>query len=192
MDLLGLPDAVVGGISMGAAVALKVALSHPSRVRGLVLSRPARIDRPLPENTRVYTHVARYILHYGVEEGLEHFRRTEEYQEIERESPECARSLELQFSNPRAEECIARLERLPHDAPCHDRSELAVIRVPTLVLGNRRDPIHPWEFAEVFARTIPGAELRELTPKAVSVERHAADVQAALEDFLGRHFLQAS
>jgi len=60
------------------------------------------------------------------------------------------------------------------------------------VLGNHQDPIHPCEFAEVLARTIPGAEFRELTPKSVSLERHAADVRRALGDFLRRHFCTPS
>ena len=49
--------------------------------------------------------------------------------------------------------------------------------MPTLVLGNRQDPIHPWDIAETLAGLIPGAELREITPKSVSLEQHAADVQ---------------
>ncbi len=45
---------MVGGISLGAAVAVNVALRHPGRVLGLVLVRPAWIDRPLPENVALY------------------------------------------------------------------------------------------------------------------------------------------
>lgn len=188
MDHLGLPGAIVGGISMGAAVALNVGLRHPDRVLGLILSRPAWLDRPLPENTRVFPHIAQLILKHGARQGLERFRKTPDYLDMLRESPDCAQSLVLQFEGSRAEECVARLERIPHDAPSHDRAEWRWIRVPTLVLGNHQDPIHPWEFAEILARTIPGAEFRELTPKSASVERHAADVQRALGDFLRRHF----
>ena len=192
MDHLGLPAAIVGGISMGAAVALNVGLRHPDRVVGLILSRPAWLDRALPDNTRVFPHIARLILKHGAREGLEQFRQTPEYLDLLCESPDCARSLVLQFEQPRAEECVARLERIPHDTPSHDREEWLRIRVPTLVLGNRQDPIHPWEFAEVLARTIPRAEFRELTPKSVSLDRHAADVGRALGDFLRRHFCTPS
>jgi hypothetical protein len=55
-------------------------------------------------------------------------------------------------------------------------------------MGNQRDPIHPFEYAEVMARLIPGATIRELTPKSVSLEQHNADVQRHLMEFLGRHF----
>jgi pimeloyl-ACP methyl ester carboxylesterase len=58
--------------------------------------------------------------------------------------------------------------------------------VPTLVLGNQLDPIHPFEYAEALARAIPGAEFGEITSKSVSVPRHQAEVQQALERFLGK------
>jgi pimeloyl-ACP methyl ester carboxylesterase len=190
MDRLGLEGAVVGGISMGAAIALNVALRYPDRVLGLVLSRPAWLDRPLPENTRIFPHIARYLHRYGARDGLARFRRTPEFRALLRESPDCAQAVVHQFESPRAVECVARLERIPHDRPCRDRAEWRLIRVPSLVLGNRQDPIHPWEFAEVLARTIPRAELRELTPKSVSLDQHAADVQQALQQFLHRHFLR--
>jgi pimeloyl-ACP methyl ester carboxylesterase len=192
LDHLGIPRAVVGGISMGAALALNAALRYPSRVLGLVLSRPAWVDRPLPENARVFTHVAQHILRFGAAGGLEQFRGTAEYQLVLAESPDSAASLERQFTQPRAEECVARLERIPHDAPIHDREELAAIGVPTLVLGNRADPLHPWEFAEALARLIPGADLVEITPKSRSVEQHNADVQRAVDGFLARRFLQGT
>jgi pimeloyl-ACP methyl ester carboxylesterase len=189
LDRLDITRAVVGGISMGAAVALGVALRYPERLLGLVLSRPGWIDRPLPDNTRVFVHIARHILHHGARDGLVLFRGTPEYRAILDEAPECAASLEAQFTQPRAEECVTRLERIPFDSPCHDREELASIDVPTLVLGNRQDPIHPWDFARSLTGLIPDAALAELTPKSRSVERHAADVQRAIDEFLGRGFL---
>jgi pimeloyl-ACP methyl ester carboxylesterase len=38
LDLAGAPAAVVGGLSMGAGIALRFALAHPERTRGLVLA----------------------------------------------------------------------------------------------------------------------------------------------------------
>jgi pimeloyl-ACP methyl ester carboxylesterase len=189
LDLLGVSAAVVGGVSMGAAIALNFVLRYPDRVLGLVLSRPAWLDRPLPENLRIFPHIALYLLRHGPREGLERFRETPEYQDLVREAPDCAEMVVTNFEHPRAEECIARLERLPHDAPCHDRDEWRAIRVPTLVLANRQDPVHPWDMAETLAGVIPGAVLREITPKSVSLARHAADFQRIVEEFLARHFL---
>jgi pimeloyl-ACP methyl ester carboxylesterase len=184
LDHLRIERAVVGGISLGSAVSVNTALRYPERVSGLVLSRPAWIDRPLPENVRLYTMIAELLGSVGAHEGLERFRRTAEFQAMERLSPDCAKSIVGQFEQPRAEECAARLARLIVDTPCPDRAFYGSITVPTLVLGNHQDPIHPWDLAETLSGLIPGAELREITAKSVSLERHAADVKDAVDGFL--------
>jgi pimeloyl-ACP methyl ester carboxylesterase len=184
LDHLAIERAVIGGISLGSAVALNTALRYPDRVRGLVLSRPAWIDAPLPENVKLYSTIAALLQSVGAKEGLEQFQRTAEFQAMERESPDCAKSLVGQFEQPRAEECALRLAKLIVDAPCPARSMYATINMPTRVLGNHQDPIHPWDLAESLAGLIPGAELCEITPKSVSLEQHAADVQKAVDRFL--------
>ena len=77
--------------------------------------------------------------------GSSSFAGRREFLAMERESPDCAKSLIGQFEQPRAEECVARLARLVVDTPCPDRALYETIKVPTLVLGNRQDPIHPWD-----------------------------------------------
>ena len=57
-----------------------------------------------------------------------------------------------------------------------------------LIVGNRHDPIHPWVLAEELGELIAGAALREVTPKSVSLDRHAADVRSAIDEFLTRLF----
>jgi pimeloyl-ACP methyl ester carboxylesterase len=187
LDHLGIGQAVIGGISLGSAVAVSATLRYPNRVLGLVVSRPAWIGGPQLGNVRRYAMIAGLIRELGAKEGRKAFLNTPEYQAMDRESPDCARSLISQFEQPRAEECVERLERLSSDSPCN-RMEYARIQVPTVILGNRQDPIHPWKYAETLAQLIPDAELREITPKSVSVENHAADVQKALDEFLLQHF----
>jgi pimeloyl-ACP methyl ester carboxylesterase len=184
LEHLQIGAAVVGGISLGSAVAGRVALEFPDRVLALVLSRPAWIEGPVPENVRIYALIARMIREFGPAQGLERFKTTAEYQTMAQSSPDCAQSLLGQFREPRAVECVARLERLAADTPVRSRDEYCAIRKPTLVLANHHDPIHPWAYAETLARLIPGATFRELTPKSVSIEAHAADVQRALDEFL--------
>jgi pimeloyl-ACP methyl ester carboxylesterase len=179
-----LPSAVIGGISMGAGISLNFVLRFPGRVRGLVLSRPAWLDRPLPENMEVFPFIARLIRQHGARQGLELFKRSEPYLDIARHSPDSANSLLGQFEHPRAEETVAKLEHLPHDAPSYERGEWATVAVPTLVLATRQDPIHPFEYGVTLAQSIPGAVLKEVTAKSVSMERHTAEVQAAIEAFL--------
>jgi pimeloyl-ACP methyl ester carboxylesterase len=190
LDYFQIRAAVIGGISLGAALALNFALRFPQRVLGLILSRPAWLDGPMPRNVSIYGFIARLIRQHGAVHGLVLFRQSEEFQSYLRESPDAANSLVGQFQNPRAEETVVKLERIPMDTPVRDLAVLKSITVPTLILANRQDPIHPYEYGQVLATAIPGAEFRELTPKSVSQERHRADVQWLLGAFLRRHFLK--
>jgi pimeloyl-ACP methyl ester carboxylesterase len=189
MAHLGIEQAVVGGISMGAALALNFTLRFPQRVLGLVLSRPAWLDGPMGKNAEIYALVAGLIRRWGAQRGLDLFKQSELYSEIFNLSPDAAGSLCGQFERPRAEETVAILERLPQDAPNHDRRQWASISVPTLILASRQDPIHPFEYGGQIAQIIPNSEFHEITPKSISKERHVLDVQEALEPFLRHHFL---
>jgi len=184
LDHLSVERAIVGGISMGAALALHFTLRWPERVEALVLSRPAWLEKPCPWNVSMFTLVAGLIRRHGPEKGLVEFRRTPEYHDTLAQWPDVANSLSLQFQHPRAAESAEKLERIINDTPHPDRAAWSRIRVPALVLGNRLDPIHPFEYAEDLAHAIPGAVLREITSKSVSVPQHEADVQRCLDAFL--------
>ena len=186
MDHLKISRAVVGGISMGAGMALSFAVRFPERVRALVLSRPAWLEGPHPWNVRMFSLISRLLSEHGRVRGKELFQQSIEYRDTLQRWPEVAKSLAEQFDSPHAEETACKLETIIADTPCADRELWRSIRVPTLVLANHHDPIHPWEFGTELAREIPGAKLQEITAKAVSVDRHTRDVQAALDSFLER------
>jgi pimeloyl-ACP methyl ester carboxylesterase len=188
MDHLRIRQAILGGISMGAGVALNAALRFPERALGLVLSRPAGLDAPQPWNVRMFTLVSRLLREHGAQRGQGLFKETDEYRETLRQWPDAANSLALQFTGPRAAETAFKLEALSREAPCRDLRECARIQVPTLVLANHLDPVHPFEVAEELARCIPGAELKEITSKSVSVVQHGRDVQKHVQEFLKKHF----
>jgi pimeloyl-ACP methyl ester carboxylesterase len=188
LDHVKIERAIIGGISMGAAIALRFALEYPTRVAGLVLSRPAWLDRSRADNLRVFATLAEFIRKFGAWEGAQRYQQTEAFQQVLKKSPDNATSLLAQFAHPRAEETVAKLERIPAYVPKHPRSDWKKISVPTLVLVNQQDEIHPFDFGEALAREIPRAQLVELTPKSVSKERHTADVQRALDDFLKNNF----
>ena len=194
MDHLGLQRAVVGGISMGAGVALNLASRYPKRVAGLVLSRPAWLDSPRPENLKAYSVIARLLTEHGARLGRELFEGTEEYAELERAAPGAGRSLaSSQFGRRRAREYAPVLESLAGDAPGRDLAQWRDdVRAPALVLASWLDPTHLHSYAEILARTLPSAQFAELTPKTEDEGRHAADSRAAIAGFLGRVFPPAA
>lgn len=190
LDQLGLERVVVGGISMGAGIALNLGLRYRHRIRGLVLCRPAWLDVPLPPNLRLYPVVGNLIAQFGPERGLVRFIGSTAYRDLARTHPANADSLVSQFQDRRAATDVARLERIVNDVPNRDRSDWTAIDVPTLVLGNRQDYIHPFEHAVSLADAIPDAELREVTPKAVDASAHIEDSRAVIDDFLVRRVVR--
>ena len=56
--------------------------------------------------------------------------------------------------------------------------------MPTLVLGHDQDHVHPLAYAQELARTIPGAQLATITPKAADKPRHVTEFRAAVDAFL--------
>jgi pimeloyl-ACP methyl ester carboxylesterase len=189
LSLAQIERAVVGGISMGAAVALNFALRRPQRVLGLVLARPAWLDGPMTRNAELFARVAQMIRAHGAERGAVLYEQTEDYRRMLAESPDCAMALLGQFLSPRAEDAVSRLERIPRDQPCRSLAELEAIRAPTLVLSCRQDPIHPYEYGEQIAARIPGAVFRQVTSKSASVPQYEEDVRREITQFLEERFL---
>ena len=191
LDHLSVTRAVVGGISMGAAVAIRFARRFPDRTAGLVLSRPAWLTGPTLRNVEIYDQVAQWLRDYGALKGLGCLMQSDLYAEILRESPDNAASLVKQIEAPEAEGRVVRLERIPRNAAAEGEEELGSIRVPTLILASRQDVVHPFEFGEALEQLIPGSVLRQITPKSVDGERHVGECGAAIAEFLREHFAPA-
>jgi pimeloyl-ACP methyl ester carboxylesterase len=195
LNHLGIARAVVGGISMGAGVALNAAVRYPERVAGLVLVRPAWLDRPMPRRTIALFDLLASLVRdldfsIGTDEGLawawQKLDRDSAFAAIARRFPDTAWSLRNQLTAQRAIDGVARLERLPRDQPVADLHQVAALHVPTLSLAHRHDPIHPFAYARRLAEAIPGFRLVEVTSRSVDRERHATEVQHSIAAFL-RH-----
>jgi pimeloyl-ACP methyl ester carboxylesterase len=190
LNHMGIARAVVGGISMGAGIALNAATRYPERIAGLVLARPAWLARPMPRRIiALFDLVASALreLDCSIDEGLHWSRKLEAnpaFSAIARSYPDTAWSLRRQFTAERAVDGVARLERLPRDRPCTDLRQLEVLDVPTLVVAHRHDPIHPFAYGRILADAIPGARLVEVTARSVNRRQHAAEMQHNLATFL--------
>jgi pimeloyl-ACP methyl ester carboxylesterase len=185
LEHVGVEKAVVGGTSMGAGVALNLAVRFPERVSSLVLVRPSWLDAPNPPHLAVYREIVRLLRQHDAALARELFEASEACARVRAVSSAAADSLLGQFSRPNAQNYLDVLERLPADfpVPAHAWRDL---KVPTLVLGTDRDPTHPLEIAQTLALEIPTASFQELTPRSLEPERHEADTRRALHAFLAR------
>ena len=192
LQRLGVSSAIIGGISMGAAVALKFALHFPGRTTGLVLSRVAWLDGPNPFNERMFGQVSHLINLVGPTEGLPLFQASQEYAEVLRDFPDTAASLCNHFRHPRAQEMAKNLSRITKDAPVGDLNALRQLSMPTLILANKHDPIHPFEYGVRFAEEIPSARFREIPSKSDDVQGHLRQTQSEIEKFIAEFFLKCA
>ncbi|MEZ4401205.1 MAG: alpha/beta hydrolase [Kofleriaceae bacterium] len=147
LDHLGLPQAVVGGTSLGANVALEVAVAAPDRVRALFLEMPvleaglagaAALFVPLALALRVSqrsvglaARLARAIprTHFLVDVLLDFVRR----------DPATSLAILDGLTFGRTAPPAEQRRRLPH---------------PALVVGHPKDPIHPFSDADRTAREL--------------------------------------
>ena len=152
LDHLGAANAVVGGTSLGANVALEAAVAAPARVRALVLEMPV-LENALPAaaaafvplglalraSQRTMGFVARLVRaiprsHFLVDVMLDFVRR-----------------------DPAAS--LAVLDGLIFGRVAPPIGERRALACPTLVIGHPSDPIHPFSDADRIGRELPHARL---------------------------------
>jgi pimeloyl-ACP methyl ester carboxylesterase len=171
VEALDLPTVVLGGHSMGGAVAQAFALAHADRLAGLVLIGTGARLRVLPEiiDTLERDHPAgvRLVADLAVGAGAPAGVKTSVHETTLAAPP---RSLIADFRACDAFDVIA---------------DLGTIAVPTLVVCGAEDRLTPPKYADFLRQRIPGARL-VVVPGAghyVQLER-PAETTAALRDFL--------
>jgi pimeloyl-ACP methyl ester carboxylesterase len=184
LDSLRIERAVVGGISMGAGIALAFALAHPDRVAGLILVRPAWLDRPFPPNLRWFPIAARLLQEFPTDEAARRFQQMPAFLELRAASQFAADSLLGQFQRPFARERAGILAEMPASVPVRSLSECQRLQMPVQVIVNPHDPVHPDALGEELATAIPRAALSRITSKTESEVLHRADLCKILNNFL--------
>ncbi len=169
---------------MGAAIALRLAVTKPHLVRALVLARPAWVTEAAPANMAPNAEVGRLLAVLPPDQAREVFAVGATARRLAAEAPDNLASLMAFFGRAPQAVTAALLQSISADGPGVSADELRRIGVPTLVIGTARDAIHPLEHAEALAALIPGAQLEIITSKADDRTRHGVEFRAALASFL--------
>ena len=181
-----LAPVVLGGISMGAAMALRIATRRPDLVRGLLLARPAWMAGSAPANMQPNALVGELLRRFPAPAARMQFEMSETARELSRAAPDNLASLRGFFSRDPAAITTELLCRISADGPGVTEEQIRAIQTPAMVIGTARDSVHPLDMAKELASWIPGAKMVEITPKAVSPDEYRADFRAAVARFLKR------
>lgn len=168
------------GISMGAALCLRIALARPADVERLVLVRPAFTDRPLPRNLELFPVLGELLARYGALEAERQFRCTARYRSVELVSKLGAAGLVAQLRAPRAAERAVRLLEIPRNRAFGSDRELAVLDVPATVVAAPRDPVHPLEVAQQWVDSLPQARLFTVPARDDGMPAYTSALRAAV------------
>lgn len=152
LDHLELPQAVIGGTSLGANVALEVAVAAPARVRGLVIEMPV-LENALPAAAGAFVPLALALrisqrLMGGVAALTRRIPRTHYLADM---------LIDFVRRDPAAS--LAVLDGLIFGRVAPPIEERHALTQPTLVIGHPSDPIHPFSDADRIARELPHARL---------------------------------
>jgi pimeloyl-ACP methyl ester carboxylesterase len=153
LDHLGVDEAVLGGMSLGANVSLFAASRRPERVRGLVLEMPV-LEWAVPASALLFAPLL-LLVHYG----RSPLRTVTGW--VRSLPPTGWSSVDslLHAAGLPPEVMAAILHGVLVGPVCPTQEERSRIDVPALVLAHRNDLIHPFDDAVNLAAQLPRAQL---------------------------------
>jgi pimeloyl-ACP methyl ester carboxylesterase len=146
------------GVSMGSAALMHLLLETPDRFERAVLFLPAILDEPRSDVG--FERLERMADLIDAEEADELAAElAEDLPEDLRDRPHVDR-----FVHDRAESLVGTqlgslMRVLPTQTPMQDRSQLARLTLPVLVIGQEGDEVHPASVAREIAAELPNAQL---------------------------------
>jgi pimeloyl-ACP methyl ester carboxylesterase len=180
LDHLGVDEAVVLGTSLGANAALEVCLLAPERVRGMV------IEMPVLDHALVGCVVAFTPLMLALSLGGPLARLTAAAaRAVPRRLLPLYGNVLLDTVRQEPGPSAAVMQGLFFGRVAPHPEQRRTLAAPTLVIGHRRDPVHPLSDAGMLADELPDARLVEadsIIELRVSPERLTAEIAGFLDD----------
>jgi pimeloyl-ACP methyl ester carboxylesterase len=156
MDHLEIPEAVVMGTSLGANTALQLAATAPERLRGMVIEMPV-LDNGLLASALTFTPIL-VALTFG-EPVMK--RVASIAKAVPRRLLPYYGNVLLDLVRQDPGPGGALLQGLFFGRIAPHRNERREFKTPTLILGHRRDPVHPFSDAGMLAEELQSARLIE-------------------------------
>lgn len=156
LDHLGAEHAVIGGTSLGANVSLEVADLAPHRVQGMILEMPV-LDNAVEAGIMAFAplmFMARFFpLSVTATRALTKM--------VPRGVVPFWTGVVLDTLNQRPAPMAATIHGIFFGRVAPSTRLRRQIEVPSLVVGHRRDPLHPWADAALLTDELPNARFVE-------------------------------
>jgi pimeloyl-ACP methyl ester carboxylesterase len=175
---------VLGGISMGAAIATRLAVTRPDLIRALVLVRPAWVTDAAPPNMAPNAEVGALLARLPADQAQAVFADSPTARDLAATAPDNLASLKGFFTRAPQADTARLLTAISADGPGITPTDSNALSIPTLICATSEDAIHPAAHAEALARLIPQARLIHLPPKGRDKPAHLAALAAAMTQFL--------
>lgn len=180
----GIGPCPVGGISMGAAIALRLAVTRPDLVSALVLARPAWALEAAPDNMSPNAEVGRLLATMAPDAARTAFLAGETAGLLRQAAPDNLASLTGFFGRTPQAETAALLTAIAGDGPGVDEDDLKALTIPVLIIATGEDHIHPLAHARRLATLIDHATLAQIPAKSTDPAGYTSRFRATLTQFL--------
>jgi pimeloyl-ACP methyl ester carboxylesterase len=184
LDQIGVERAIFGGISMGSALSMRMALMAPHRVAGLVLVRPAWINGAALPHLSIVARVGRWLSECSPTTAAARLELDRDFAEIGRTNQPAADSIRGLLIRPQASDAADVLHAMVHDRPFAHMADLETIQCPALVFANPDDPLHPIAAAQHIFGRLPNAEYQLLPSRYLAPADHFSALTRAISTFL--------
>jgi pimeloyl-ACP methyl ester carboxylesterase len=182
LDHLGVEEAVVGGLSLGANTSLEAAALAPERIRGLVIEMPV-LDNALLGCAVAFTPLM-LALTFGapVMKGIQAVARRVPTPHVGRAGWMADVLLDLVRQDPKPSASL--LQGLFFGRVAPPKAERRTLSMPALVIGHQRDPVHPFSDSDALVDEMPDARLVQASwigELLVSPERLTCEISEFLD-----------
>jgi pimeloyl-ACP methyl ester carboxylesterase len=180
LDHLEIEQAAVLGTSLGANAALEMAAAAPERLRGMVIEMPVLDNGLLPSALTFTPLLAALTLGEPAMKLLAAAART-----VPRALLPYYGNVALDVIRQEPGPGGAILQGLFFGRVAPPNGARRAFTMPTLVLGHRRDPVHPFTDAGMLADELPNSRLLEansLVELRLRPERLTAEISAFLDE----------
>lgn len=156
LDKLRVDQAYICGSSMGGFVALKMALNHPQKVKGLILIDTA--THMPPKSLEVATRLGKIFMEKGLDAYFEAEVKEIFHPMFVRRHKDAVKAF-IDSKKTRDPAIAMRIQQGNMKSPIAMDKAIKNIKIPTLIIHGKEDTVVPFRESELMHKKIPNSEI---------------------------------